>query len=291
MNSAARSAPLIGARELADRLESQSLLVVDCRFDLTRPEWGEAAYHEGHVPGAVFAGLETALSAPATATTGRHPLPSPEAFAATLGSWGLMPQTEVVAYDQGAGVAAARLWWMLRARGHGGVRVLDGGLAGWVMAGLPVDGAIPERPRTRVAAVPFAGVVDAAAVQRGLADRTIRVVDARGADRFAGQNETIDPVAGHVPGARNHPYTLNLGTDGRLLGEDALRTAWRNSLAGIAPAQLVMMCGSGVSACHNLLALALQGVHGARLYAGSFSEWIRDTSRPVATGPATGGEP
>jgi thiosulfate/3-mercaptopyruvate sulfurtransferase len=237
------------------------------------------------VPGAIFANLDTDLSGPVTPDTGRHPLPSPEAFAATLGKWGIAPDTEVVAYDQGPGVAAARLWWMLRACGHGNVRVLDGGLASWTGAGFPLSTAVPSFPQTQVAARPFAGAVDTDAVQRGLAGHSIRLIDARGADRFAGQNETIDPVAGHVPGARNHPYTLNLA-DGRLLDTTGLRRAWQRDLDGIAPTQLVMMCGSGVSACNNLLALAQLGVEGARLYAGSYSQWIRDPGRPVATGPA-----
>lgn len=285
MNATSRSSPLISAPDLSARPPGPSLRIIDCRFDLVKPEWGASAYREGHVPGAIFANLDTDLSGPVTPDTGRHPLPSPEAFAATLGTWGIAPDTEVVAYDQGPGVAAARLWWMLRARGHENVRVLDGGLASWIGAGLPVSTAVPSFPQTRVSAMPFAGAVDTDAVLRGLADHSIRLIDARGADRFAGQNETIDPVAGRVPGARNHPYTLNL-SDGRLLDTAGLRLAWQRDLDGIAPTQLVMMCGSGVSACNNLLALAQLGVEGARLYVGSFSQWIRDPHRPVATGPA-----
>lgn len=288
---ALRSAPLVGAAELAGRLGDPSLLVVDCRFDLLRPEWGAAAYREGHVPGAVFASLEADLSGPVTPASGRHPLPSPAAFAATLGRWGFTPRTEVVACDQGAGVAASRLWWMLRARGHKAVRVLDGGLAAWVAAGHPLVTTVPEPVPTHVEPVAFAGEATVEGVRHGLADRSIRLVDARGADRFAGRNETIDTAAGHVPGARNHPYTLNVGADGHMRGEAELRGAWEQALADLPADGLVMMCGSGVSACHNLLALELLGITGARLYAGSFSEWIRDPARPLATGEATGGEP
>jgi thiosulfate/3-mercaptopyruvate sulfurtransferase len=284
MNAASCSSPLISVRELSARPGSPTLRIVDCRFDLVKPGWGASAYAESHIPGALFASLDSDLSGPVTPATGRHPLPSPQAFAATLGTWGFTSETEVVAYDQGAGVAASRLWWMLRARGHENVRVLDGGLAAWKAAGLPVDKNALSCPHTRVEARPFAGAIDTEAVQYGLAERSIRLLDARGADRFAGQNETIDRVAGRVPGSRNHPYTLNLGADGRLLDTDALRIAWQRDLAGITPSQLVMMCGSGVSACHNLLALAQLGVEGARLYAGSFSQWIRDPTRPVATG-------
>lgn len=289
MNSTSRGSPLISARELSDRLSSPSLRIIDCRFDLVKPEWGASAYREAHIPGAIFANLDTDLSGPVTPDTGRHPLPSPEAFAATLGRWGIAPDTEVVAYDQGPGVAASRLWWMLRARGHENVRVLDGGLAAWKAAGLPLDNKVPECAPTRVDAHPFAGVVDSDEVLNGLDGDSICLVDARGADRFAGENETIDKVAGRVPGSRNHPFTLNLGADGRMLDKEALHRAWQEDLAGVMPQQLVMMCGSGVSACHNLLALALLDVEGAQLYAGSFSEWIQDPARPVATGaPAAG---
>jgi thiosulfate/3-mercaptopyruvate sulfurtransferase len=289
MNATSRDSPLISALELSASPPGPSLRIIDCRFDLLKPEWGALAYREGHLPGAIFASLDSDLSGPLTPGTGRHPLPSPQTFAATLGRWGIAPDTEVVAYDQGPGVAASRLWWMLRARGHENVRVLDGGLAAWKAAGLPLDSTVPEYSPTRVDACPFAGVVDSDEVLNGLDGDSICLVDARGADRFAGENETIDRVAGHVPGSRNHPFTLNLGADGRLLDTEALQRAWQDELAGVMPQQLVMMCGSGVSACHNLLALALLGVEGAQLYAGSFSEWIQDPARPVATGAPTAG--
>ncbi|MDR2214253.1 MAG: sulfurtransferase [Nevskiaceae bacterium] len=284
-------APLVRAPELAALLGDPALLVVDCRSDLPRPEWGLAQYRAGHIPGAVFASLDTALSGPITPDSGRHPLPSPAHFAATLGGWGFTPDTNVVAYDQGAGIAAARLWWMLRARGHRHVRVLEGGFAAWQAAGLPTDTATPVRTPTTVPPSPFAGVVDADEVQRGLAARTLRLIDARGADRFAGENETIDPVAGHVAGARNHPFARNFGPGGLLLDEATLRQSWQRHLQGVEPSQLAMMCGSGITACYNLLALAALGVEGAKLYAGSYSQWIRDPNRRVATGPETGTEP
>jgi thiosulfate/3-mercaptopyruvate sulfurtransferase len=292
MNVAPGRAPLIRTPELAARLRDPALLIVDCRSDLLRPEWGLAQYRAGHVPGAVFARLETALSGPLTPDSGRHPLPSPAAFAATLGGWGFTPESEVVAYDQGSGMYAARLWWMLRARGHQRVRVLEGGFAAWQAAELPTETATPApRMATSVPARPFSGVVTTDEVWRALNERTLRLLDARGADRFAGQNEIIDPVAGHVPGARSQPFTLNLGADGLLHDAAALRQIWQRNLADIAPEQLVMMCGSGVSACHNLLALALLGIDGARLYAGSYSQWIKDPARPVVTGSETGTEP
>lgn len=277
-------APLIGVAELGGRLGSPGLLIVDCRSELSRPAWGEAAYGESHIPGAVFAHLDRSLSAPISAGSGRHPLPSAEAFAATLGEWGFTDDSRVVVYDQGSGAIAARLWWMLRARGHRSVRILDGGFAAWLAAGAPVESVAARPVRTQVEPRPFEGVVDVAELQRGLADGRLRLVDARAADRFAGRNETIDPVPGHVPGAVSHPFARNLGADGRFLQAEALRADWSDTLEGIGPEGLVMMCGSGVTACHNLVALELQGISGARLYSGSYSEWIRDPSRPVATG-------
>lgn len=239
--------PLITARELATLLHDPALLVVDCRFDLADGEWGRRGYDAAHLPGAVYAHLDRDLSAPVTPATGRHPLPSPQAFAAKLAAWGVTPRTRVVAYDQGPGPYAARLRWLLRAIGHELVQVLDGGLAAWKMAGLPLT---DERP----------------------------------ADRFAGRNETIDPVPGRIPGAVNHPFGTNLGADGAFLPPAQLAGSWRATLGGAAPRDVVMMCGSGVTACHNLLALEVAGLDGARLYAGSYSEWIRDPGRAVATG-------
>jgi thiosulfate/3-mercaptopyruvate sulfurtransferase len=277
-------APLIGVAELGGRLGSPGLLILDCRSDISRPGWGETAWAESHIPGAIHAHLERDLSAPISAGTGRHPLPSAEAFAATLCKWGFTDDSRVVVYDQGSGAIAARLWWMLRARGHRNVRILDGGYAAWLAAGAPVETAATPPLPTRVEPRPFEGMVDVAALQRGLAGGQLRLVDARAADRFAGRNETIDPVPGHVPGAVSHPFARNLGADGRFLAAPALRADWSDTLEGIPPSGLVMMCGSGVTACHNLVALELQGITGARLYPGSYSEWIRDPSRPVATG-------
>jgi len=243
-------------------------------------------YEAGHIPGAQYAHLDEQLSGPRSATTGRHPLPTSEAFARTLGSWGLAPDTQVVAYDQANGAFAARLWWMLRARGHLQVQVLDGGITAWRTAGHAVDAAVPIIHPTAVAPQEFTGVLDSQAVQSALAQGRIALVDARGADRFAGQNETLDPVAGHVPGALNYPFVHNLGADGRFLDVQTLRDNWQPTLAAAGKKPLVAMCGSGVTACHNLLALDLMDQSDMRLYAGSFSEWITNPARPVATGVA-----
>ncbi|MEO8308635.1 MAG: sulfurtransferase [Pseudomonadota bacterium] len=280
------ASPLISVAELASRTSQPDLLIVDCRFDLADTSRGRADYLAGHIPGAVYAHLDEQLSGPKSATTGRHPLPSPQDFARTLGRWGLTPDTLVVAYDQANGAYASRLWWMLRARGHARVRVLDGGLSAWRTAGQPVEVTVPVIRPTAVAPQAFAGVLDSQAVQSALAQDKIALVDARGADRFAGQNETLDPVAGHVPGALNHPFMRNLGADGRFLDVQQLRVNWQPTLAAAKNRPVVAMCGSGVTACHNLLALDLINHPAAQLYAGSFSEWITSPSRAVATGIA-----
>ena len=286
MTTPTLASPLISVAALASRIARPGLLIVDCRFELSDPSRGRADYLAGHIPGAVYAHLDEQLSGPRSGTTGRHPLPSPAAFARTLGEWGLEPGTLVVAYDQANGAMASRLWWMLRARGHAQVQVLDGGITAWRAAGHDVETTVPGRRPTAVAPRPFEGVVDSQGIQAGLAQGMIALVDARGADRFAGQNETLDPVAGHVPGALNHPFAGNLGADGRFLDAAQLRDRWRATLAAAGNKPLVCMCGSGVSACHNLLALDLMNHPAAQLYAGSFSEWIANPSRPVATGAA-----
>lgn len=277
--------PLITARELATLLHDPALLVVDCRFDLGDTHWGRRGYDAAHLPGAVYAHLDRDLSGPVTSGSGRHPLPSPDAFAATLAAWGVTVATRVVAYDQGPGPYAARLRWLLRASGHDRAQVLDGGLAAWKAAGLSLTdelaprAATPPRPPRE-----FQGWLSTAQVDAGLRDGSLRLVDARGADRFAGRNETIDPVPGRVPGAVNHPFAGNLGADGTFLPATTLAERWRATLGRFSPQEAAMMCGSGVTACHNLLALELAGLSGARLYAGSYSEWIRDPARAVATG-------
>jgi len=279
---AAQLAPLVTGPQ-----RSTDLLVLDCRHELAQPDWGDRVYAEGHIPGAIRAHLDRDLSGPITPRTGRHPLPDPVKFAETLGRWGVAPDTQVVAYDQGSGAYAARAWWMLRWLGHTSVAVLDGGLAAWQEAGLPVTRAPGKRTPLRFVARPGAREpLTAAEVQQALSREAITLVDARGADRFAGENETIDPVAGHVPGALNRPFARNVDARGRFLPPTELRGQWNEALAGTPPADVVTMCGSGVTACHNLLALEVAGLPGARLYAGSWSEWIRDPARPVARGPA-----
>ena len=247
--------PLIDASTLSSHLSDPQLRILDCRFDLGRPDWGRERYAAGHIPSALHADLNRDLSGPVGPGTGRHPLPTAAEFARTLGRWGLSTANEVVCYDQGSGAFASRLWWMLRAVGHTSVRVLDGGHAAWVAAGLPEQTTAPAPVPLDVAPRDFVGVVSTSEVISGLHDGSIRLIDARGADRFAGQNETIDRVAGHVPGAWNHPFAGNLRDDGHFRDVAALRAAWQPIIAGSEGADLVMMCGSGVTACHNLLAL------------------------------------
>ena len=278
---------LIEPAELAEHTADPSWVIVDCRFDLARPEWGAAAYAQGHVPNALYAHLDRDLSSPVTATSGRHPLPLGEAFAATLGGWGIDENVQVVSYDQSNGAYASRLWWLVRWAGHARVAVLNGGFAAWQHAGLPISQQSGVRePRRFCASQAPARFVSTAEVAVLLAAGQLTsgersLIDARAADRFAGQNETLDPVAGHIPGALNHPFAHNLDAQGRFLPAATLRSRWRETLRGQAPSKVIAMCGSGVTACQNLLALEIAGLEGARLYAGSWSEWIRDATHPV----------
>jgi len=288
---------LIEPEELAAPLSRHSAVsdsngqwaVIDCRFELARPDWGASAYAAGHVPGAIYAHLDRDLSGPVTPTSGRHPLPTPERLAETFSRWGIDGTVQVVAYDQGNSAHAARLWWLLRWVGHSQVAVLNGGFAAWQQAGLPTDTTPGQRHPRAFVPRPAEVVVSTAELERAvaageLASGTAVLVDARSADRFAGENETIDPVAGHIPGARNHPFLRNVDSRGRFISAAQLRERWQGTLGGAAPTRAIALCGSGVTACHNLLALEVAGLPGARLYAGSWSEWIRDRDRPVARG-------
>ena len=287
---------LIEPTGLARHLDDPGWAIVDCRFDLARPDWGAHAFAAAHIPHALYAHLDEDLSAPRTARSGRHPLPQVEVLAATFGRWGIDERVQVIAYDQGSGAFAARLWWLLRWLGHPPVAVLNGGLAAWERAGLPLSTENEPRAPRRFTARPdgrllATGTEVAAAVGSvALTCGQQLLIDARSADRFAGENETIDPVAGHIPGARNHPFAGNLDAQGRFLEAGQLRRAWDNTLRGVSPRQLIAMCGSGVTACHNLLALEVAGFPGARLYAGSWSEWITDPAHPVARGSDDHGE-
>lgn len=283
------SQTLVDTATLAARIGDPSCRIVDCRFDLADPDAGAAAFARGHIPGAVYAHLERDLSGPRTPWSGRHPLPEPEQLAATFGAFGIDTGTEVVGYDESGGIYAARLWWLLRWLGHRNVAVLDGGLAAWRAARLPLSAEPAVIAPREFRAVPDDDAhVSADDVASLLARNACVLLDARAAERFEGRVEPLDPKAGHVPGARNHPYSRNLAPDGRFLGAAALRALFAPLLGSAPPVAVVSMCGSGVTACHTLLALEIAGLRGARLYPGSWSEWCRDPGRRIATGAERG---
>jgi thiosulfate/3-mercaptopyruvate sulfurtransferase len=278
---------LISAAELAEHIASPDWIVLDCRHDLMNPQFGVDAYRAGHLPHAQFASVDTDLSdkspAPDGAFRGRHPLPTREAFVATLRAWGVHPGTQVVAYDAQGGMYAARLWWMLRWVGHRAVAVLDGGLPAWLAQGGTLSTEPVSRARgTITAGAPLTAMVSAAEIVANLATGGRIVIDARAPDRYRGENETLDPVGGRIPGAKNRCFKDNLRADGRFKPAAELRAAF--SELAPAPAAAISQCGSGVTACHNLLAMEIAGLSGAALYPGSWSEWCADPSRPVARG-------
>jgi thiosulfate/3-mercaptopyruvate sulfurtransferase len=272
---------LIAPADLIPRLGDSRWVVIDCRFDLAAPAWGEAQYVDGHIPGARYAHLDRDLSGEKTGTNGRHPLPSIEQMAARFGALGIDQGSQVVAYDQDSGMYAARLWWMLRFLGHDAVAVLDGGFARWAADGGSVQpGRVTPTPATFAGAPRPEWRLTVDQVASGMPGR---LVDARSPERFRGENETIDKVGGHIPGACNHFFQQNLTPEKRFKPADQLRAEWEADLAGTAPADVVMYCGSGVTACHNLLAMEVAGLTGARIFPGSWSEWSADPQRPVET--------
>ncbi|HYC47480.1 MAG TPA: sulfurtransferase [Burkholderiales bacterium] len=273
---------LIGADELAAHLGRADWVVCDCRHDLADYESGRRAYAQGHVPGARFLHLDEDLAGPKTGTNGRHPLPHPMTFALRLGALGIDNGKQVVAYDASGGAYAARMWWMMRWLGHTRVAVLDGGWQAWVEGGHPISAepVLPQpttftpRPRPEMA-------VDAGFIVGHLGEPTCTVLDARSPDRFRGENETLDPVAGHIPGALNRFFRSNLDTSGRFKPAEALRAEFADVLRERDAGAVVHQCGSGVTACHNLLAMEHAGLAGSRLYPGSWSEWVSDRVRPM----------
>ena len=282
--------PLISAPALRALMASGApLLVFDCRFDLAQPEQGALSYLAGHLPDAQYLHLDRDLSAPRAtgpALGGRHPLPSREAFAALMRSRGCHNDSAVVAYDNSGGMVAARLWWMLHWLGHRAVQVLDGGLAAWDAAGgaLRAGPVAAPTPGTLTLREPLTHTIAYEALRATLGAGPRLVVDARAPDRFRGENETLDPVGGHIPGALNRCFRDNLLPDGHFKPVAQLQAEWRTLMAGRSAADLVAQCGSGVTACHNLLAMAAAGLGGAALYAGSWSDWCARPDAPIATG-------
>jgi thiosulfate/3-mercaptopyruvate sulfurtransferase len=276
---------LISGEELANWIGHPDLRVVDCRFELTDELAGRRDYESGHIPGAVYAHLHDDLAAPVTELTGRHPLPDPMAFAGVLGRWGIQKNSLVVAYDGDNGAVAARLWWMLRWLGHDSAAVLDGGYQGWLQSGGPVNTGWESCKPTRFEPRIRRGMtLDQAGVANGLAGGSLLLIDVRARPRYLGETEPLDKVAGHIPGAVNLPFQRNLDHQGRFLAPRALRTIYQELAQAHPGKQLCFMCGSGVTACHSLLAMELAGLPGALLYPGSWSEWISDPRLPVARG-------
>lgn len=279
---------LVSVDTLSQHLADPDWIVIDCRHDLANPDAGRAAYDEAHIPNARFAHLDHDLAGATVAADGRfrgrHPLPEHATFIDTLQGWGISDDSQVVVYDAHGGMFAARLWWMLRWTGHKAAAVLDGGLQTWLAQDLPISteppsgasdvtGRLSQRPS-------LVAEVAATDVMRNLVENRKTLVDARAPDRFRGENETIDPVGGHIPGAKNRFFKDNLQADGRFKSSEQLLQEW-NAIIGD-PADAIMQCGSGVTACHNLLALEIAGLNGAALYPGSWSEWCADPKRPVA---------
>ena len=285
-----RYTTLVSTDALQALLADTQVVVVDCRFDLADPAAGERAYIGQHVPGAVYAHLDRDLSGLKTGRNGRHPLPEPAALCDTFGSLGIDRRSQVLAYDQDSGMFASRLWWMLRWLGHDAVAVLDGGFSTWLREHRPTRSGPETRPPRYFAGQTrpdmIAGLTDVQAVA-GLTDW--RLLDARAPERFRGDVEPIDRVGGHIPGAVNHHFKWNLDDDGRFKSAEELRARLREAVGPVSPGRIVCYCGSGVTACQDLLALEHAGMSGARLYPGSWSEWSSDPARPIETGPGGAG--
>lgn len=280
---------LISTDILAARPADPSWAIVDCRFKLDDVAWGEREWKAGHIPGAAYAHLDRDLSGPKTGTNGRHPLPDTAALAHALGLFGITSGKQVVAYDQDSGMFASRLWWLLRWLGHDAVAVLDGGFAKWVAEGRPLSVAAEPRDAAEFHAAPrrdmTIGVEDVSAHAH---EADWRLLDARAPERYRGEVEPIDPVAGHIPGATSYFFRRNIDERGTFRTPEDLRARFAPYINGIVPEHIVCYCGSGVQACHNLLALEHAGVSGAKLYPGSWSQWVSDRSRPVETATESG---
>jgi len=274
---------LVSPQKLADWIagEAGPPVIVDCRFDLLHPAAGRETWQSGHIPGAYYADLDNDLASPRTPASGRHPLPDPQQFSERLGSWGLRPEQWLVAYDQVGGAIAARLWWLLRWAGHSKVVLLDGGIQAWEAAGYPLTTDQPATQPEQYALQPGQmPVISVDEVQDGLQSASLTLLDARDTMRFRGGSEPIDAVAGHVPGALNRPFSLNLDHRGCFKDEGVLAAEYADMLEG-QPTDIVSMCGSGVTACHNLFAMELAGLPVAKLFVDSWSGWITDYGRPI----------
>ncbi|HVP87511.1 MAG TPA: sulfurtransferase [Casimicrobiaceae bacterium] len=279
---------LISTGDLARQLDDPRLVIVDCRHNLADVDAGERAYLEAHIPGACFMHMDRDLSGVKNGRNGRHPLPKAQVIASKLGAAGIDASKQVIAYDQNAGMWASRLWWLLRWLGHDAVAVLDGGFDKWLAERRPTSKLEPDPRATRFVPKPAQRVASADEILRHLDDEALLVLDARAPERYRGDVEPMDPIAGHIPGARNRPYTENLAATGVFKPAALLRSEFEALLEGRSPSTVVHQCGSGVTSCHNVLAMAVGGLAGSRLYPGSWSEWVADPARPVARSRATG---
>lgn len=275
------NSPIVSCAELA---ASSDWRIFDCRHDLAKPDEGKKRYDEGHIPGALHAHLDKDLAGEKTGSNGRHPLPEAEEFIAWLGQCGIRAEDRIIAYDDMGGTFAARLWWMLRWVGHESVAVLDGGYKAWQKAGHPVTQEQPQvAPTTYAASVNDKLHVDVRQLEANLDNQQYQIIDARSPERYAGKEEPIDPVAGHIPGAANRPNILNLNEQWAFKSAEQLREEFQALLGNTAAENIIHQCGSGITACHNLLSMEIAGLTGSRLYPGSWSEWCSDAKRPVAT--------
>jgi thiosulfate/3-mercaptopyruvate sulfurtransferase len=275
---------LVQAAELATYLDDPRWVIFDCRHDLANTEAGRRAYREGHIPGARFAHLDEDLSGAKTGKNGRHPLPGAEDFSSWLGKMGVDEAKQVVAYDASGAAFASRLWWMLKWLGHVRVAVLDGGYKFWIAQKLPVTTELPKIQSTAFRPIVQNLAVDAKYVESHLDHDHCVVVDARSPERFRGQNETLDPVGGHIPGARNRFFMNNLDEQGKFKTAEILRAEFAQATGNVPAQDVVHQCGSGVTACQSLLAMEIAGLQGSRLYPGSWSEWCSDPLRPIVIG-------
>jgi thiosulfate/3-mercaptopyruvate sulfurtransferase len=276
---------LVSTEQLAAELDNPNWVVIDCRFTLTDPSAGRRAYETSHIRGARYADLNEDLSSPLSPQTGRHPLPDSQTLCNKLANWGVAENTQVVVYDDSYGSMAVRLWWLLRWLGHANVALLDGGLPKWAREKHPISDVLPTiTPQTFPCRPNPDLMVNADVVESLRQSATHRLIDARPEQRFTGEREPLDAVAGHIPGAINWVFEENLDFDGTYLPPEELRASYTQLMHGVAPENVVHTCGSGVTACHNILAMEIAGLSGSRLYPGSWSEWITDPARPVATG-------
>jgi thiosulfate/3-mercaptopyruvate sulfurtransferase len=278
---------LVSPTTLNQNLDNPKWVIVDCRFSLTNSDAGGYAYRHGHIPHARYAHLNKDLSSTITSFTGRHPLPDFALLAKKLGAWGIANNSQVVVYDDAGGAFAGRLWWLLRCMGHNNVAVLNGGIQLWQRQGFSLTTTLPSiKPSPFRLYLNPSYWLNASQVQNSIAKKTICLIDARTPERYRGEHEPIDPVAGHIPGALNRAFQMNLDNQGLFLSADSLRKQFKQLIGTRTPEQVVHYCGSGVTACHNLLAMEYAGLAGSKIYAGSWSEWIRDKNRVVAAGKA-----